>query len=91
VFEALLAFAIIICIIALVLAITLLFAYTVFNPKYSYLVAWRFSGKGDSRHITCVKARCAADAWKKVKRKATLQGNWEAELLDIRRIKEEEF
>lgn len=90
-FEVLLAFTVVICIIALVLAIMLLFVHLIYNPKSSYLVAWRFLGKEDSRHIACVKARCAADAWKKVRRKATLQGNWEAELLDIRRVKEEEF
>lgn len=90
-FEALFAFGIIICVATLVLTIIFAIAYSIYNPKHSYLVAWCFLGKEDSRHIACVKARCAADAWKKVRRKATLQGSWEAELLDIRRIKEEEF
>lgn len=90
-FEALLALAIILCIIIFVIVTILLIAHIIYNPKSSYLIAWCFSGKENSRHIACVKARCAADAWKKVRRKATLQGSWEVELLDIRRIREEEF
>ena len=90
-FEALLAVAIVLSIVVIVLVMMAVLAHIIYNPKSSYLVAWGFLGKKDSRHITCVKARCAADAWKKVKRKATSQGSWEAELLDIRRIEEEEF
>ena len=90
-FEALLAVAIVFSIIIIVLVTIMVITHIICNPKSSYLVVWSFLGKKDSRHITCVKARCAADAWKKVRRKATLQGSWEAELLDIRRINEEEF